>query len=303
MEARFRGPQRDPHRCGGVRERQAEVVVKDDHGAVFRLEMADATLDQVAVGRGRLGVRHRERMDLGELDLDASALGRPELIAAGVEEEPVEPRLEAIGVAQAGQVPPAPDERLLDGVLRAVGIPEDESGRGVQSTDRGACQQGEGVMIALPRPLHEVSLHVALVSARPVWSRLESIGGFVRQNRSVFRVRRSTVAPGPLAATGAAGRAMRIRTSVIAMRIRLRGRRRVNALTFGPAPPISVPELNPKGAIGIPGVIGQAVFCWVGSETASISLARGEDLANRSRGRRQTGRRSRRAWQSRCSRC
>jgi hypothetical protein len=31
-------------------------------------------------------------------------------------------------------------------------------------------------MIALPCPLHEVSLHVRLVCARPVWSRLESIG-------------------------------------------------------------------------------------------------------------------------------
>jgi hypothetical protein len=119
-------------------------------------------------------------MDLGELDLDVSPLGGPELIAAGVEEEPVEPRLEAIGVAQAGQIPPAPDERLLDGVLRTIGILEDESSRGVKPADRGACQQGEGVMIASPSPLHEVSLHVALGSARPVWSRLESIGGFGR---------------------------------------------------------------------------------------------------------------------------
>ena len=57
-------------------------------------------------------------MDLGELDLDAATLGGPELVAAGVEEEPVEPGVEAIEVAQGGQVPPAADERLLDGVLR-----------------------------------------------------------------------------------------------------------------------------------------------------------------------------------------
>ena len=120
-------------------------------------------------------------MDLGKLDLDASALGGPELIAAGVEEEPVEPGVEAIGVAQGGQVPPAPDERLLDGVLGAVRVLQDESSRGVQPADRGACQHGEGVMIALPRSLHEVSLHVALVSARPVWSRLECIGGMPRR--------------------------------------------------------------------------------------------------------------------------
>jgi hypothetical protein len=33
-------------------------------------------------------------------------------------------------------------------------------------------------MIAFPCSLHEVSLHVALGFARPVWSRLECIGGF-----------------------------------------------------------------------------------------------------------------------------
>ena len=115
-------------------------------------------------------------MDLGKLDLDAPAPGRPELIAAGVEEEPVEPGVEAIGIAQGGQVPPAPDERLLDGVLRAVGVLQDESSRGVQPADRGACQHGKGVMIAIPCPLHEVSLHgrprlraASLVASRVYW--------------------------------------------------------------------------------------------------------------------------------------
>ena len=151
--------------------------MKDDDGALLRVEVTDATLDLVSVGRSRLGVRYRERMDLGKLDLDASALDGPELIAAGVEEEPVQPGVEAIGIAQRGQVPPASDERLLDGVLRTVWVPQDEPSRGVQPTDRGACQQRKGVMIASPCSLHEVSLHVALVFARPVWSRLECIGG------------------------------------------------------------------------------------------------------------------------------
>jgi hypothetical protein len=181
MEAGLRSPQRDTHRRGGIRERQAKVVVKNDDRAVFGIEVADAALDQIPVGRSRLGVGHRGRMDLGKLDLDDSSLDSPELVAAGVEEEPVEPCLESVGVAQGGQVPPASDERLLDGVFSEVGVLEDESSRGVQPADRGACQHGKGVMIALPRSLHEVSLHVALASARPVWSRLESIGGFVYQ--------------------------------------------------------------------------------------------------------------------------
>ena len=46
--------------------------------------------------------------------------------------------------------------------LACSGIPEDEPGGGIQAGDRGACQLGEGVMIALPRSLHEVSLHPPL---------------------------------------------------------------------------------------------------------------------------------------------
>jgi MerR family transcriptional regulator, repressor of the yfmOP operon len=89
----------------------------------------------------------------------------------------VKPGIEAIRIAQGRQIPPASDQRLLDGVLRTVGILEDESSCCVQPTDRGACQQRKGVMIALPCSVHEVSLHVALVFARPVWSCLECIGG------------------------------------------------------------------------------------------------------------------------------
>ncbi len=151
--------------------------MQNDDGALIRVEVTDATFDLVSIGRSRLGVRHRERMDLGKLDLDAPPLGYPELIAAGVQEDPVKPGIEAIGIAQGGQVAPASDERLLDGVLRTVRVPQDEPSRGVEATDRGACQQREGVMIALPCSLHEVSLHVALGFARPVWSRLECIGG------------------------------------------------------------------------------------------------------------------------------
>ena len=83
------------------------------------------------------------------------------LIDAGAVEQPVEPGVEAIGVAQCGQVTPGADERLLDGVLGLVGIAQDEPGGGVQPEDRGAGERGEGVMIASSCSLHEFLLHHA----------------------------------------------------------------------------------------------------------------------------------------------
>ena len=83
------------------------------------------------------------------------------LIDAGAVQQAVEPGVEAVGTAQRGQVTPGPDERLLDGVLGLVGVAQDEPGGGIQPEDRGACQRGEGVMIAPSRSLHEFLLHHA----------------------------------------------------------------------------------------------------------------------------------------------
>jgi hypothetical protein len=74
----------------------------------------------------------------------------------------VKPRIEPLGVAERGQITPGPYERILDGVGGLFGIPKDQPGGGIQTGDRGAGKLGEGVMIAPPRSLHEVSLHHAL---------------------------------------------------------------------------------------------------------------------------------------------
>ena len=100
-------------------------------------------------------------MDRSELDVEAMAPQPARLIDAGADEQAVKPGVEAVGAAQCGQVTPGPNERLLDGVLGLVGIAQDEPGGGIQPEDRGACQRGEGVMIASSRSLHEFPLHHA----------------------------------------------------------------------------------------------------------------------------------------------
>ncbi len=153
-------PEGDPEHIGGLWQRQAQVVVKDDDRALLGIQVTHATRQVVPVSRERLAIAHGERGDLGERDLDASPPRLAQLIAAGVQEEPVEPGFEAIGVAKGREVPPAADHRLLDGLVRTVGIAQDERGCRLQPAHRGACEYGEGVMIALPRSFHEVPLHV-----------------------------------------------------------------------------------------------------------------------------------------------
>lgn len=73
----------------------------------------------------------------------------------------MQPGVETIRIAQPRQIPPSANESLLDGILCTLRIAQDESGRGVHAIDRGACEHGEGVVIAPLRPFHHVSLHVA----------------------------------------------------------------------------------------------------------------------------------------------
>ena len=80
MEPRLRGAQGDPKRRGSVRQRQAQVVVQDDDGAVLGFQVAHPALQVVPIGGGRLVVGHGRDVDLGELDLDTATLDRPQLI-------------------------------------------------------------------------------------------------------------------------------------------------------------------------------------------------------------------------------
>ena len=67
-----------------------------------------------------VGVGDRGRVDGRQFDVDAMAPEPARLIDAGADEQAVEPGVEAVGVAQRGQITPGSDERVLDGVLGLV---------------------------------------------------------------------------------------------------------------------------------------------------------------------------------------
>lgn len=74
----------------------------------------------------------------------------------------MEPSIETIRLPQAAEVAPGSNERLLDGIFRGIAIAQDQPGCRIQPGDRSGGQSGKGVVIAAPRPLHEISLHRAL---------------------------------------------------------------------------------------------------------------------------------------------
>ena len=161
MEARLGGAQRNPEDLGDLRQRQVEVVMKDDKRSLLRIEASKASIELIAVGNGRQAVVRGVEWNLGQLDIEPVPSQPPGFVDTGPDEQAVEPGVEAFRVAERGQITPGLDERVLDGVPGLFPIPEDESSGGIEAVDRGACQHGKGVMIASPRSLHEFPLHLA----------------------------------------------------------------------------------------------------------------------------------------------
>jgi len=186
MEARLGRPERDAEHARRLGQGQLEVVVEDDERPVLGREMGKDPIDLVAI-RDRLGfVGCWGVKDGVDLDLDGSPTPDPRLIDAGSDDEAMEPGVEPVGVAKSRQVPPGPDQRLLDRVPRELAVPKDQPGSRVEPRDCAGGELSEGVMIAPPGSLDELSLlHGCSRRKATLRSRSKGYGGGVRPNRSI----------------------------------------------------------------------------------------------------------------------
>jgi hypothetical protein len=121
--------------------------MKDDEGALLRLERAEGLLEQIPVGDLVRDVRCRWPIVRKELDLDQATSGG---LDGSVHGDSMQPGVPAVRIAQSGKVAPGAHQSLLDRVARKLRVPEDESGYRVQSRDGSSGQHGKGVMIAPP---------------------------------------------------------------------------------------------------------------------------------------------------------
>ena len=161
--------------------------MQDDDESLVGIEMPEPARDLIAVCSGHDVVARMWSIEPGQLDLDRSPAGPPQLVVTGMDEQAVEPGIEPFGVTQAGEIPPGTDQGFLDGVLGPLGITEDEPSRCVETLDRGACERFEGVMIASLRSDHEFTLHGGLIdSGAPFGRAAQYGGGDVRPGSRVF---------------------------------------------------------------------------------------------------------------------
>lgn len=124
MEAGLEGADGDIEDDGRLGIRQPQIVVDDEHGALLWGQATKATLQLVAHGGSVLGVTVPRRVRHGHRDLhDLALLDPPCFPIAGADEQPMEPGVEAVRVADGANVQPGGQERLLDGIGRPVVAP------------------------------------------------------------------------------------------------------------------------------------------------------------------------------------
>jgi hypothetical protein len=80
---------------------------------------------------------------------------------AGPQGKAIQPGVPRVGVPKRADVPPGEDQRVLDRILGAVTVAEDQVGDAMQPGIRGSHQDRERLVVAGLGSLDERSLHVA----------------------------------------------------------------------------------------------------------------------------------------------
>ena len=141
--------------------------MENDGGSVIWLEPAEAAV-QLVVVIDRMGVVAGRGIDPDQGDLDGLTSSEPPLIGTGVDDQPVEPGIPALGISQVRKTAPGTDQGILDRVLRLVRISQDQAGEAEQPIARGGGEEFERLMVAVSCRLDEIALHRSLrPTARP----------------------------------------------------------------------------------------------------------------------------------------
>ena len=139
-------------------EGKPQVVVEDHDDPVFRLQSTEAALELFAVGESGTAVGLcRFGMDNADVGLEPPSMAS--LVGACIDEQAMQPRIEAVRVADLVQVSPRVGQGGLDSVLGIVGIAQDQASDRVEPIDSGRGKDLECLVVPVPCRLDECSLH------------------------------------------------------------------------------------------------------------------------------------------------
>jgi len=123
--------------------------MEDEDRALLEGQPPEGALELVAVVDSEELARLGRLLDRKDADVRRPATVAPGLGVALVGQDPMEPGLEAVGIAQRAKLAPGRDQRGLHRVVRQVGIAQDPvRNRHASIADRA----GKGVVVIVPDP-------------------------------------------------------------------------------------------------------------------------------------------------------
>ncbi len=159
MEPRVDGARRNPEGARGLGCRHADVVDEDEHCAMLDAELQERPFELVTRGDRRGVVGRRDRVDNHVRHLRPAPPRRAPLVGAGPDEQSMQPGVEPVRVAQAAQVTPRPDERVLDRVLSRVFVAHDPLRDRVEPVIGGRGERVERGVVATLCALDKLGRH------------------------------------------------------------------------------------------------------------------------------------------------
>ena len=160
MEPRSGGPGRDAEQLGDLDQGQPDVVVQHEDRALLDRQPAESPLQLVAIGQDGAAVRGRWAVERQAADLGGPRSGTSRLVVAGVDEDSMDPGLEALRIPQPRHLAPGQDEGVLQRVLGQSRVAQDPlCDRLERSTDL-VHQDGERLTIAVTGLLDEERVHI-----------------------------------------------------------------------------------------------------------------------------------------------
>ena len=134
------------------------VVLQDEDGALLGGQPLEPPLQLVPIVDRQVGVGVGGA--IGQAARRCLPAAPAVLGVRSVDKEPVGPRFEPIRIAEAGQLAPDGDQRLLCRVLGTRPVPQDAVRDRVEPIHDAEGKLVEGVMIAFLRADHQLTLHV-----------------------------------------------------------------------------------------------------------------------------------------------
>ena len=137
----------------------SEVVVEHEDRPLFGRQPAEPAFQQVPVGHGEQLIGSGRSVDRQDPKVRGSATLARRMGDADVDEEALEPRIEAVRIAEAPKVTPGDHQRVLEGILGPIDVAEDPLGGREEAVLASADQVDVRRPIPVPCRLDEIAVH------------------------------------------------------------------------------------------------------------------------------------------------